>query len=68
MAEKNVKALVSGLGDAGNDDVTGKIFPELNHLFQTSGSGLPEEYGEIEETMSPVVLDVILLWISKRFL
>lgn len=68
MAEKNVDALVSGLKDAGNDDLTGKIFPGLNHLFQTSDTGLPDEYGEIEETMSPEVLDVILQWISKRFL
>lgn len=66
MAEKNVDALVSGLSDAGNDDVTGKIFPDLNHLFQTSGSGLPDEYGEIEETMNPEVLDLILRWIRER--
>ncbi|MEE4214877.1 MAG: alpha/beta hydrolase, partial [Bacteroidales bacterium] len=66
MAEKNVDALVKGLKDAGNDDVTGKIFPELNHLFQTADSGLPDEYGEIEETMSPEVLDLILQWIRER--
>jgi hypothetical protein len=28
----------------------------LNHLFQDAGTGLPDEYGKIDETMSPIVL------------
>ncbi len=66
MAEKNINAIVNGLKNAGHEDVTGKVFPELNHLFQHADTGLPNEYGEIEETMSPEVLEIILKWIRER--
>lgn len=66
MAEKNISAIISGLKNAGHKDVTGKAFPELNHFFQNADTGLPNEYGEIEETMSPEVLEIILYWIRER--
>jgi len=66
MAEKNVNAIVDGLTNAGNKNVTGKVFPGLNHLFQHADTGLPNEYGEIEETMSPEVLETISEWIRER--
>lgn len=65
MAEKNVNAIVNGLTNAGNKNVTGKVFPELNHLFQHAETGLPNEYGEIEETMSSEVLETISEWINE---
>ncbi|MEZ4999562.1 MAG: hypothetical protein R2727_02375 [Bacteroidales bacterium] len=37
----------------GNEDVTLEILPGLNHLFQRAGTGLPDEYVKIEETISP---------------
>ena len=37
--------------------------PGLNHLFQTAKTGNPSEYGEIEETISPVALEKIAGWI-----
>jgi len=64
IAEKNITAIVGDLKEAGNKDVTGKVLPELNHLFQHSDTGLPNEYGEIEETMSPEVLETISQWIN----
>jgi len=66
MAEKNITAIVTGLENAGHKDVTGLVLPGLNHLFQHADTGLPNEYGEIEETMSPEVLTIILQWISER--
>ena len=33
-----------------------KELPRLNHLFQTSETGLPAEYARIEETIAPSVL------------
>ena len=45
--------------------ITTKEFPELNHLFQHSTTGLPGEYGQIEETFSPEVLDYMTQWIVK---
>lgn len=39
--------------------------PELNHLFQTAKTGLPTEYAEIEETISPHALETIALWLKR---
>jgi len=38
----------------------------LNHLFQESKTGMPNEYSEIEQTMSPKVLNLMLEWILER--
>lgn len=40
-----------------------KEYPGLNHLFQHCTTGLPTEYGIIEETISTDVLQDIALWI-----
>ena len=63
---ENLDLIASGLKAAGNRDVTVKSFPKLNHLFQTSQTGLIGEYETIEETMSPVVLETISSWIQAR--
>ena len=39
-------------------------FPNLNHLFQECETGLLDEYGKIEQTISPKVLNSILLWMD----
>ena len=41
-----------------------KEYPALNHLFQHSTTGLPTEYRQIEETISPEVLEDIAKWIQ----
>ncbi|HVY94735.1 MAG TPA: hypothetical protein VHA14_18360, partial [Bryobacteraceae bacterium] len=38
----------------------------LNHFFQTAETGSPAEYGQIEETISPVVLNLIGEWITRH--
>jgi hypothetical protein len=43
-----------------------KEFPKLNHMFQTCRTGLPSEYGEIEETIAPAVLEYVGDWIKQR--
>jgi pimeloyl-ACP methyl ester carboxylesterase len=53
-----VKALVKG-------PVTVKKYPGLNHLFQHCTTGLPNEYYNIEETLSPEVLSDIANWIKQ---
>jgi hypothetical protein len=32
-------------------------------MFQTATTGAPDEYSEIDETVSPVVLEVIAGWL-----
>ena len=50
----------------GNDRATLLRFPKLNHLFQTAETGALVEYGQIEETLAPMVLDLIRDWILER--
>src|SRR5690606_30932475 len=49
-----------------NPKAVGKVYPGLNHLFQTSKSGSHLEYGDIEETFSPEVLKDMADWILSR--
>ncbi len=37
----------------------------LNHLFQTSETGRPEEYARIEQTFAPAALQLIGEWIAE---
>ena len=65
-SEENLALISEILRASGNKDVTVKSFPKLNHLFQTSQTGMPSEYGQIEETISPQVLETISEWILKQ--
>ena len=40
------------------------LLPGLNHLFQPAQKGTPDEYGMIELTMEPAVLDELARWIG----
>jgi hypothetical protein len=44
------------------------VLPGLNHFFQTAPTGAPREYGMIEETVSPALLDLVLDWIRGQIL
>lgn len=65
-ARDNLEAIRASLAAAGNTAVTIHALPGLNHLFQHSTTGLPAEYGIIEETMSPAVLALVSDWIQRR--
>ncbi len=65
-AAENLPLIRQTLEEAGNKDVTATEMPGLNHLFQHAESGTPAEYGAIEETISPDVLQTITDWIAKR--
>ncbi len=59
----NLPAIRKALAEAGNSRVEVDELPGLNHLFQTAKTGAPSEYGDIEETISPVALNKIATWI-----
>jgi fermentation-respiration switch protein FrsA (DUF1100 family) len=40
-----------------------KALPKLNHEFQTAKTGSRAEYGQIEETLAPLLLDTVSDWI-----
>lgn len=51
---------------ASNPDATVLELPGLNHLFQTTKTGAPAEYAQIDETIAPTVLALIGDWIRKH--
>ncbi|HVG32931.1 MAG TPA: alpha/beta hydrolase [Pyrinomonadaceae bacterium] len=65
-ADENLSAIGEALKAGGNKDYAVVKLPRLNHLLQTSMSGAPAEYAEIEETISPTALDTITNWILKH--
>jgi len=64
--KENLAEIGKALKAAGNSDVTLKEMPGLNHLFQTAETGAVSEYGKIEESISPAVLQLIGDWILER--
>ena len=65
-AKPNLEAIQKALKSAGNKNFETDELPGLNHLFQTAKTGSPKEYGEIEETMSPVAMQKVASWILKE--
>lgn len=65
-ARLNLPAIASALAVGGNPDFTVSELPGLNHLLQTAKTGLLDEYGTIEETVSPAALQVIGDWLARH--
>jgi pimeloyl-ACP methyl ester carboxylesterase len=65
-AEPNSAGMKAAFASAGNRRVTIRIFDGLNHLFQHASTGAPAEYGTLEETMAPEVLNTVSSWIQKQ--
>jgi pimeloyl-ACP methyl ester carboxylesterase len=63
LASVNLTALRASL--AANPRAEVMELEGLNHLFQTASKGAPSEYVQIEETISPQALDVIIHWIRN---
>jgi len=61
-AVENSKALE----DLNNKNIEVIQLENLNHLFQESKTGMPNEYAEIEQTISPKVLNIISDWIIEH--
>ncbi|MBA7529307.1 hypothetical protein ES705_21503 [subsurface metagenome] len=64
--KENLSAIKEVLKTGGNQNYTIKELPGLNHLFQTAQTGVPSEYSQIEETISPEALDLVGKWILER--
>ena len=61
--ESNLGALRNGLSSNENSSI--EAIEGVNHLFQTCKTGDVTEYREIEETISPKVLEIIADWILQ---
>lgn len=64
--KENLLAIEKALNKGGNNKVTTKELAKLNHLFQESETGSPDEYASIEQTFSPIALEVVLEWINLQ--
>lgn len=66
LPEQNMPALAKAFEASGNPDVTLRVLPGLNHLFQHAETGSPSEYQRIEETFAPEALELVSRWILER--
>lgn len=66
IASQNLPAIAAALAKAGNQDFTIANLPGLNHLFQAAKTGTIGEYGQIEQTISPRLLDLLSGWFKTR--
>lgn len=67
IADQNVPEIMKALLEGGNANVTARVYPNLNHLFQPvgeTGTGGIDGYAKIETTIDPVVLETITAWIK----
>ncbi len=63
--KQNLPVIAKILEEAGNRNYRVIEFPKLNHFFQTCETGSILEYGKIEETIAPAVLDTLSDWILE---
>lgn len=63
--KQNLPVIAKILKEAGNRNYRIIEFPKLNHFFQTCETGSILEYGKIEETIAPEVLDTLSGWILE---
>jgi len=50
----------------GSPNATVIELPGMNHLLQEAKTGSPNEYNDIEETMSPAALKIIVDWVRMH--
>ena len=64
LASQNLPAYEKIIAEHGKTNLTLREMPNLNHLFQHCETGSPIEYVEIEETISPEVLEAIVEFVK----
>jgi pimeloyl-ACP methyl ester carboxylesterase len=62
-ADQNKAAVEAALAKGGNKDVTVKVFPDANHLYQAAVTGSPTEYSTLPPEFVPGFTDAIGDWI-----
>lgn len=66
LPKENLDAIRAALAEAPTKDTQVLELAGLNHLFQEARTGLPAEYAQIEQTISPRALDAMTTWIQER--
>ena len=65
-SKANLNGIETALKAGGNKDFKIVEMPNMNHLFQTTTNGSIAEYGQLEETFSPKVLELMKDWILRK--
>ena len=65
IASQNLPGYEKIIAEYGKTNLTLRELPDLNHLFQHCATGSPNEYFEIEETISPEVLEIIVGFVKE---
>jgi len=58
--------LKAALEKGGNKDITVRVIPGANHLFQQATTGHPSEYGALKKEFVPGFLDTLSTWVVER--
>jgi alpha-beta hydrolase superfamily lysophospholipase len=62
-----VPMLARAFREAGNKDVTTRIFPQMNHLFVRDPVGFPGNYGKlVNPRVEPEVVGSVADWLVRR--
>ena len=64
IASQNLPGYEKIISEHGKTNLILRELPDLNHLFQHCETGSPNEYYEIEETISPEVLELIVEFVK----
>ena len=62
--KENLELIEKAMKERGNENYKIAELKSLNHLFQEAETGSPNEYAKIEQTISPVALNIISEWIE----
>ncbi len=65
LPDSNLDGIDKALKAGGNENYMTKELPKLNHLFQTSETGSPSNYGKIEETFNEDAMKLVLNWLNN---
>ncbi len=65
-SQENLTAISNALKNGGNENVTIKELPNLNHFFQECKTCSLSEYATIDQTFSPIALAEISDWILRQ--
>jgi fermentation-respiration switch protein FrsA (DUF1100 family) len=66
LSKDNLAGIEEALQSGGNNNFLVKELEGLNHLFQTADTGYESEYMKIDETFSPVAMELIAQWILQQ--
>jgi pimeloyl-ACP methyl ester carboxylesterase len=66
ISSSNLAGIEAAFKKSKLKNYTVKELPGLNHLFQTCNKCTVSEYGELQETFSPVALQEITVWLNKN--